>query len=128
MVIPVIRSEEGFSLVELMVSMVILTIALLGILQALTVYTKHNLHNLIRENAVRISQDCLQDIRHKVDCPSMVSRRFRNFSIDFYINAPSVTSLAPGNNNITITISFTYPFDNNGTNATYTLNSVVYIP
>ncbi len=122
----VIHSEEGFSLIELMVSILILTIALLGILQALTIYPKHNIHNLVREEAVRIAEECLQDLKNKIDCPSKVSRRFRNFSIDFYISAPSVSSFSVGNNNATIIISFAYPFAA-GTNATYILNSVVYM-
>ncbi len=124
---PALQDNRGFSLVELLVSIVILTIALLGILQSLTIYTRHNLHNLVREDAVRIAQQCLEDIKNKVDCPTVVSRRFRDFSINFYISAPLVSSLPQGSNTpVSIKVSFKYPFSG-ASNATYTLTSVVYI-
>lgn len=48
-------SERGFTLIEVMVSMVILTVALFGILQSVNVSLEHNLRTQMRIEGVNVA-------------------------------------------------------------------------
>ena len=51
------RNKDGFTLIEVMVSIVILMIGLLGLLQAINIATEHNIKNSIRTEAVQIAEN-----------------------------------------------------------------------
>ncbi len=120
-----IKGNKGFTLVEILVSILLLTIVLLGVLQSLAIYTRQNINNLIRDEAVKIGQECVENLRNGVDCSSNITRQFRDMYINFSITAPNATSLNNGNNQIQVSVTYSYPPN---TNHTYTLNSVVYKP
>ncbi len=120
-----IKGNKGFTLVEILVSILLLTIVLLGVLQSLAIYTRQNINNLIRDEAVKIGQECVENLRNGVDCSSNITRQFRDMYINFSITAPNATSLNNGNNQIQVSVTYSYP---PSTNHTYTLNSVVYKP
>jgi len=122
----VITKKDGFTLVEIMVSFLLLTIVILGILQIMAVYSKINVKNTIRDEAIKVAQECIEDLRNGVNCPSNIIREFRNFSILYTISAPSVSSFTSGNNPVQITITYSYPSSNSTQNIT--LNSVIHRP
>lgn len=67
------KHSEGFSLVEILVSILILALVMLALLEAVTLYTKQNMNNILRDEAVRITQDVLYDIRTQ-DYTSIASK------------------------------------------------------
>jgi len=56
-------SEAGFTLIEVMVSIIIMMIGLLGLLQAINVAMQHNLKNQLRDEAVRLADDRMNSLR-----------------------------------------------------------------
>ena len=54
---------EGFSLIETLVAILILAIVMLALLEAVTFYTQHQMNNMLRDEAVRITQDTLYNLR-----------------------------------------------------------------
>jgi prepilin-type N-terminal cleavage/methylation domain-containing protein len=55
---------EGFTLIELMVAVVILSIATIGLLDVYTRYTRINMDNVMRNEAMRIAEGRLEQIRN----------------------------------------------------------------
>lgn len=122
------KNNKGFTLVEVLISMLILTIVLLMVVQSLALYMRQNVENLVRDEAVKIAQECVEDLRNGIDCNSNETRNFRNFSVTFNITAPSVSSFtSSGNYQVQISVNYTYPPNSNSTK-TYTINTVVHKP
>ena len=48
-------SDSGFTLIEVMMSMVILSIGLLGLLQVVNVSIDHNMYNMLRNEGVSVA-------------------------------------------------------------------------
>lgn len=55
------RSSSGFTLVEVLMAMLIMTVGLLGLLQSVNVAYEHNLRNKLREEAVLIAEEKMND-------------------------------------------------------------------
>ena len=121
------NKTNGFTLVEILVSILLLTVVLLGIVQSLAIYTRQNIRNIVRDEAVRIAQECMENLRNNYNCNSTVTKNFRNFSITYQISAPDVATFTSGNNNVQVSVTYTYPPSSSRT-YTYTINSVVYKP
>lgn len=56
-------NKSGFTLIEVMVAMVIMLIGLLGLLQSVNIATEFNLKNHLREEATRIAENTMNDMR-----------------------------------------------------------------
>ena len=56
------RSSAGFTLVELLVSMVIMVIGLLGLLQTVIIATERNLQNQLRDEAIQVGENSLNSM------------------------------------------------------------------
>ena len=121
------NKTNGFTLVEILVSILLLTVVLLGIVQSLAIYTRQNIRNIVRDEAVRIAQECMENLRNNYNCNSTVTKNFRNFSITYQISAPDVATFTSENNNVQVSVTYTYPPSSSRT-YTYTINSVVYKP
>jgi type IV pilus assembly protein PilV len=52
---PVLHTEEGFTLIEFLVAIVILMVGLLGLLTALNLGIKHNTGNKLRNDAIMLA-------------------------------------------------------------------------
>jgi prepilin-type N-terminal cleavage/methylation domain-containing protein len=52
-------NDKGFTLVEMMIAMVIIMVGLLGLVQAALLTIDSNMKNLLRDEAVRISEQAL---------------------------------------------------------------------
>lgn len=129
----VIHNNKAFTLVEVLVSMVIMAIIFLGLLQSMTIYMRENLANSMRDEAVKIAQECAESLRNFKRCTSSssvnntitgtISRNFRSFTQNFTITYSNPDQFSSGTNNATITVSYEYP---RGKNHTYQLQTVVY--
>jgi type IV pilus assembly protein PilV len=60
-----LRNKNGFTLIEVMVSIIILMVGLLGLLQAINVATEHNIKNSIRTEAVQVGENKIVELKLK---------------------------------------------------------------
>ncbi|QXE91476.1 type IV pilus modification PilV family protein [Geomonas subterranea] len=60
-----LRNNDGFTLVELMIALVIVAVGMFGVLQTINVTLQHNLRNEVRNEAVRIGEKYMSDMRGK---------------------------------------------------------------
>lgn len=99
------RNNRGFTLVEVLVAVVFLTISMLAVLHALGLSVEHNMKNIIMDEAVRISEQRMNELRNTPitslvnSTPSTqltISRNFRNtvinYSVDWIIESLSADS------------------------------------
>jgi len=89
------RKSKGFSLVEVLVAIFILFISMMAVLHALGLSVEHNMKNLIMDEAVRISEQKMNELRNTPttsltsSVPSAqlpIKRVFRNITIDYNVN------------------------------------------
>jgi prepilin-type N-terminal cleavage/methylation domain-containing protein len=57
------KRAQGFSLIEVLVAILLLAIVMLALLEAVTIYTRSNMTNILRDEAVKVTQDVLYDMR-----------------------------------------------------------------
>lgn len=57
------NDSEGFSIVEILIALAILVMVMLALFEAATLYTKQNIDNILRDEAVRVTQDTLYNLR-----------------------------------------------------------------
>ena len=58
-----LRNDNGFTLVEMLMAMLIMTVGLLGLLQSVNVAYEHNARNRFREESVLIAEENLNKLR-----------------------------------------------------------------
>jgi type IV pilus assembly protein PilV len=79
--------SAGFTLVEVLMAMLIMTVGLLGMLQAVNVAYQHNSRNKLREEALLVGEEQINDFRsRKYDAITttvtrVVTRGNRSFSV-----------------------------------------------
>jgi type IV pilus assembly protein PilV len=57
------KNSDGFTLVEVMMAIIVMTIGLLGLLQSVNVAYQHNARNKLREEAVQVAEEQMNDFR-----------------------------------------------------------------
>jgi hypothetical protein len=103
-VMRIIYNDKGVSLVEVMIALVVLLLIFIGLLQAALLGIDHNMRNLLREEAVSISAQRLEEVRNRPfnnvvsdsgtavtiaacttdpNYPVLEQRNFRNMQRDF---------------------------------------------
>lgn len=117
----IVNRDKGYSLVEVLVSILIMLIIMLGLIQTMTIYITHNIKISLRNEAIKIAQSCLDDLRNGKNCPGSLRKKVRNFEINFNINAPNFSSLPSGLNEVTIIVSYSYK----GKDYSYNTTSVI---
>jgi prepilin-type N-terminal cleavage/methylation domain-containing protein len=89
------QKNRGFTLVEVLVAIVILFISMMAVLHALGLSVEHNMKNIIMDEAVRLSEQKMNELRNTPittlasSIPSAelpISRNFRNITIDYNVN------------------------------------------
>jgi len=89
------QKNRGFTLIEVLVAIVILFISMMAVLHALGLSVEHNMKNIIMDEAVRLSEQKMNELRNMPittlasSIPSAelpISRTFRNITIDYNVN------------------------------------------
>ena len=110
-----VEQSKGFSLIEVLVAMVLLVVVFLGLLAGILTSYKISVNNEIRNQAVKITQEMLENYRAKpfssildinISCnnPSAetVIRKIRNQNVVFKIGKKITTHPDPTGNNLDI--------------------------
>jgi type IV pilus assembly protein PilV len=63
--VQLLRSNDGFTLTEVMVALVIMMVGMVGLLQAIGIALEHNLRNQLREEAVYVGEKYMNEMRGK---------------------------------------------------------------
>ena len=121
------KSNRGFSLIELLVAMVIIGVSVMGLMEMSTVVMDNNLKNEIRNTAVEILSDHVNDLSNRpynnvpVGVLTQVEiKTIRNFYERFTI-VDNITVFSSGYKNIASKISWNY----RNINYNYTTDTVV---
>jgi prepilin-type N-terminal cleavage/methylation domain-containing protein len=87
--------NKGFSLVEVLVAILVLFISMMAVLHALGLSVEHNMKNIIMDEAVRISEQRMNELRNtpitslvnsNLSTQLTITRSFRNISINYTVN------------------------------------------
>ena len=109
------KSDDGFTLVEVLVAMVILMIGMLGLLQSVNLAMETNLRSQLREEAALVGERAMNDLRGK---------GFDNISAS-YSNYQIASKLRGSGKNYTISRTAPVIATSNGQPATKELRVLV---
>ena len=125
-------SEQGFTLIEFLVALVILNVGLLGLLQCINLAMDKNLENMFRTEAVMLADDRMMHKRTEsyaslaitASNPPKISLSrdtrgiFKNYSVQEIIN-----QVTPNSKEIIINVSW----KKKNTNFSHSISSIVSI-
>ncbi|MHC4434101.1 MAG: prepilin-type N-terminal cleavage/methylation domain-containing protein [Planctomycetota bacterium] len=106
------RDNKGFTLVEIMVSLVVLLVVFLGMMQTVLVGIDSNMVNLLRAEAVTIAEQQMNQARDTgfpllaTTPASIVARDFRRIPGFQYTTTQTVTILDGNNKQVTILVTW----------------------
>jgi type IV pilus assembly protein PilV len=105
-------NRSGFTLIEVMVAMVIMLVGLLGLLQSVNIATEYNLKNHLRDEAGRIAQNTMDDMRTSpfgsVFNPiTTVQSRIRNSQKGYTVRR-TVTAMSTGSREYQVGVRWKY--------------------
>jgi len=110
-------NDNGFTLVEFLVAIVILMVGMLGLLQSLNVAIEHNLGNILRSEAVMLADDrmmlkrtkAFESISTTVSSPPAipVARSTRGISKSYSVQE-IVNQATPLSKEIIVNVSWSY--------------------
>lgn len=110
-----LKTEEGFTLIEALVAMLILSVILLGALQGLIVSYRTSSTNTLRNEAVSIAEETANVLRNTPytnlvngTTVNVVTRQISNASAPFTVTQVVADSVASVAKSIQITISWNY--------------------
>lgn len=110
-----LKTEEGFSLIEALVAMLILSVILLGALQGLMVSYRTSSTNTLRNEAVSMAEETANALRNTpyaslVDgtTTNIVSRQVANASVPFTVTQVVADSVASVAKSVQITVTWPY--------------------
>ena len=123
----IVKLNNGFTLVELLVSIVIIAICVIGLMSLSTVIMRNNVKNEIRNKAVEVLTNYVDNITNQ-DFGDITVGNFtdidnvtiRSFSATYTISG-NITSPSTNEKDINATISWTY----RGKNYSYNIETVV---
>jgi type IV pilus assembly protein PilV len=113
-------NSKGMSLLEVMIATVFLMVVSLALVQTSLLGFQENLRNSLREEAVRIADQKIGDLRARTYTQTFVdpllnsgvttttmTRNLRSFQKDFSITT-TITDLSTDNKQITVDVGWTY--------------------
>jgi len=109
------------TLLEVLIAFLVLLVALMGLEYLMLTYASQNEEVILRNEAVRVAQNCLAGLEHGRDCPQQVSFRVRDHEVAFNVSAPKYEDLPSGVSTVSVVVSYRV----NGLERKYTLNGVV---
>ena len=96
MTIPASSTKSGFTLIEVLVSVVILTVGLLGLMQTVIYALNHNLNNQLRQEATLVADQAMalekakpfdaMSISQNSTVARLVNGTFKNYSVSLQNN------------------------------------------
>lgn len=102
---PALHAENGFTLIEFMVALVIFMVGMLGLLETVNVAYRHNLSNNLRNDAILMADQLMaaQRIRPFADISTttLKSAGFAKFS-----SAKTVTDLTATSKSVSVLVSW----------------------
>lgn len=127
------RAEDGFTLIEVLISILILAVAFLALMSAVSYFTARITEADLREEAVKLAQQCVEQVRHLNHCvtPYTVSGSLVEGSVTrevgaaqyvFRVTYTDPAQFSSGYNYVTVTVSYTY----RGKTHDYSIATVVY--
>lgn len=126
-------NSKGFTLVEVMVSLVVLLVVFLGMMQGALVSIDFNMNNILRDEAIQVAEMRLNEAKSAdfatlagfaANAATDVARNFRNISGFTYNTQRTVTNLDTSNRRVDITVTWTWK----GQLFTYTTSTIVRDP
>lgn len=126
-----ISGRGGFTLIELVVAIAILMVGMLGLMEAVNASMAHNLRNSLRQEAVQIGDQKLNEARGIAFAnitshtePRAASRNIRSVSKPFnYLRL--VTNLPAGGTPTSKQVQITVTWQLKGVTYTHVVNTVV---
>ena len=101
--------KEGLTLIEVLVAMVITAVILLGSMAAISYSYRQNVENSIRDEAVKVAQEQMEQYRDSGGCDASVVRQFRNFTVSFSISLTTIDHDPV--KQLQITVSWNHPWE-----------------
>jgi prepilin-type N-terminal cleavage/methylation domain-containing protein len=106
-----LKDKKGFSLVEILISLVLLLIVFLALTQTAMVSIDSNMTNILRDEAVSIAEMSMNEARNipfdnLADSNDTVNRNFRNIANFQYNVSRIITPLGSNNKQIDITVTW----------------------
>ncbi len=80
-----VLQNKGFSILELMIAVFIFSIAMLGLLSSVSHITVSNIENMLRNEAVKVSEQCISMVKDGQPLPASVTRTVGSISKDYTI-------------------------------------------
>jgi type IV pilus assembly protein PilV len=111
---PATQNNEGFSLIEFLVALVILSVGLLGLLQTVNCSIDHNMTTQLRQEAVRLADERLTVEKSRVFDAISTNVRNENVRVEVmagfknYSVAKQTTSIT--NNTRTVQVDVTWRY------------------
>jgi len=109
---------EGYTLLEVLISLIIFIVIFMAALSAINYYLFKNMENILRDEAVKISQECAENLRALIKCTNSTSsnatitdtikRKIGDATFDFTITYPNPDSFVSGNNDVKIIVSYKF--------------------
>lgn len=114
----VIRTEKGFSLVEVMVALLVSLVTFLAVLETATLAIHTNLRNALRDEAVNVADISMNEARDVTfnattddllagTVNSTVTRNFRGADRDYAIRR-TVTNVNADNKQVNVTVTWAW--------------------
>ncbi len=107
-----IKSDDGFSLVEVLVALVVLIVVILALVFSSITSLSYSTQNLLRDEAVRIATEFVEgnlNCTHSNATSSIVIRRIRNAEIAYNVTCASQQCCGLEDvRKVTVTVSWSY--------------------
>ena len=119
-------TEGGFTLVEVLISMVVLLLVSLALMQTALVSIDSNMMNILRDEAVGIAEEEMNEARGVSfsllgDTAGTVQKKIRNIAVFNYAVTRTVTSIGAESRQVVITITWNWK----GNPYTHSIASIV---
>lgn len=116
---PFLKSEGGFTLVEVMVAIMIMMVGMFGLLETLNASIQHNLKNQYRDEAVRIGARYMTELRGKryaayssvyatKSIPTAFKGAAKNFTVERSTQPLATDSDGPTSQQLMVTVKWAF--------------------
>jgi len=102
------NSKKGFTLIEVLVSIVIALIVFAAVSRAVVAYMKYSVLNSLRNTAVELAQSCVSSLSIGNKCPDNATIRYRAFEENFKIESPNPSNFKNGYNDVSVAVKYKY--------------------